>query len=81
MPTLLVVFGYRFYFFLNEHRPIHVHIKAKSGKAKIELEPEVRVVYSKGLKDQELSKAIELCNMYKEEFVAAWHKRFGYGKN
>jgi len=26
MPTLLTIFGFRFFFYLDEHEPIHVHI-------------------------------------------------------
>ena len=76
MPTLLTIFGLRFYFYLNEHQPIHVHITVNNKKAKIDLEPEVRVVYNHGLKEQELAKALEVCRMYRDEFIAAWQKRF-----
>ena len=76
MPTVLTIFGYRFYFFLNEHRPIHVHVKSGSGKAKIELEPEIRLVYNKGLKEQELNKVMEICRIYKKDFIIAWENRF-----
>ena len=77
MPTLLTIFGMRFYFYLDEHEPIHVHINANGKKAKIALEPEVYVVYNHGLKEQELRKAIETCRIYREDFVTEWHKRFG----
>lgn len=77
MPTLLTIFGLRFYFFLDEHEPVHVHIEANGGKAKIVLEPEVSLVYNRGLKEQELKKALETCRTYREDFIAEWHKRFG----
>ena len=41
MPTILVIFGLRFYFFANEHLPIHVHLENGDGIAKIALEPEI----------------------------------------
>ena len=77
VPTLLTIFGLRFYFFLDEHEPIHVHVNANGKKAKIALEPEVSVVYNHGLKEQELKKAIETCRIYREDFITEWHKRFG----
>ena len=77
MPTLLTIFGMRFYFYLDEHAPMHVHINAAGKKAKIALEPEVSVVYNHGLKEQELRKAIETCRIYREDFITEWHKRFG----
>jgi len=75
MPTLLIIFGIRFYFYLDEHLPIHVACNGK--KAKIELEPEIRVVYNHGLKEQEMKKALDTCVAYKEDFINEWHKRFG----
>ena len=27
MPTVLSLFGYRFWFYGNDHTPIHIHIK------------------------------------------------------
>ena len=77
MPTLLTIFGMRFYFFLDEHEPIHVHIKSGGNKAKIALEPHVSLVYNHGLKEQELKKAMETCHTYRDEFIAEWHRRFG----
>ena len=65
MPTLLMIFGLRFFFYLDEHQPIHVHIERNGKKAKIELCPKIKLVYNHGLKEQEIKKAIEICIMYK----------------
>ena len=77
MPTLLIIFGIRFYFYLDEHLPIHVHVACNGKKAKIELELEIRVVYNHGLKEQEMKKALDTCVAYKDDFINEWHKRFG----
>lgn len=45
MPTLLIIFGLRFFFYLDEHQPIHVHIERNGKKAKIELCPNIKLVY------------------------------------
>ena len=76
MPTLLITFGMRFFFYLDEHQPIHVHVDYNGKKAKIALEPTVALVYNHGLKDQELKKAIGTCVLYRDDFIAEWHKRF-----
>ena len=34
MPTILRINGYRFFFFSNEHEPIHVHIEKGDKYAK-----------------------------------------------
>ena len=76
MPTLLIIFGMRFFFYLDEHLPVHVHIERNGKKAKIDLCPDVRLVYNHGMKEQEIKKAIEICIMYKDEFIKEWHRRF-----
>ena len=50
MPTLLRIFGLRFFFYLDEHLPIHVHVECGGKLAKIEIEQDVKVVYNHGLK-------------------------------
>ncbi len=43
---------------------------------KIELEPQIRIVYNHGLKEQEIKKAVDTCKTYKEDFIKEWNKRF-----
>ena len=38
MPTVLFLFGLRFFFYSEEHLPIHVHVRNGDGRAKIEVE-------------------------------------------
>ena len=38
MPTILFLFGLRFFFYSDEHLPMHVHVKNGDGKAKIIIE-------------------------------------------
>ena len=77
MPTLLRLFGLRFFFYLDEHRPIHVHVEHGGKLAKIELEPEIVVVYNHGIKESSMRMAMDACKMYKDEFIAEWYSRFG----
>lgn len=76
MPTLLIAFGIRFFFYLDEHRPIHVHVSYGGKMAKIELEPQIKVVYNHGLNEQTLKKAVTTCKSYRGEFIVEWHRRF-----
>lgn len=55
MPTLFTIFGLRFYFYADEHLPIHVHIENGDGRPKINVEP-IELVYNKGIKVQDLKK-------------------------
>lgn len=35
MPTILFIYGLRFFFYSEEHLPIHVHVRSGDGRAKI----------------------------------------------
>ena len=72
MPTRLVIFGLRFYFFANEHLPIHVHLENADGLAKIALEPEIKLVENNGIKPKDIKRAMSIVEQYREEFIEKW---------
>ena len=69
MPTIFEIFGLRFFFYSDEHRPIHVHVVKGDDDAKIQIEDEVKLVYNHGLKAKDLKRALELAEMYKEDII------------
>lgn len=75
MPTLLYLFGLRFFFYSDEHLPIHVHVQSSDGKAKINVETGL-VMENNGLKPKDLSRAIGAVRQYREDFINAWNERF-----
>ena len=50
MPTILLAFGLRFYFYSDEHEPIHVHVENSDGRAKFALYPKVELIVNEGIK-------------------------------
>ena len=76
MPSALNKDGYNFYFYSNEHEPIHVHVRTGSGKAKFDVSGEVQLLESKGLKIQELRKAQEIAEENVETIRSKWHEYF-----
>ena len=50
MPTVLVINGYRFFFYMNEHEPIHIHVSKAGKEARFVLVPEIDLTYCRGLK-------------------------------
>lgn len=34
MPTLFILFGFRFMFYSNEHEPMHIHVVKGNTQAK-----------------------------------------------
>lgn len=77
MPTILVIFGLRFYFFANEHLPIHVHLENADALAKIALEPEIKLVENNGIKSKDIKRAMSIVEQYREEFIEKWKEFHG----
>jgi hypothetical protein len=75
VPKLFERDGYRFFFYSNEHRPIHVHIRYGSGEAVFEVENEVTLRESAGLKVQELTRAQALAEEHRNFIIQKWHER------
>lgn len=76
MPRVFEKDGYRFFFYSNDHRPIHVHVRYGNGEAVFEVEENVELRESQGLKVQELSKAETLATENQELIIRVWHEHF-----
>jgi len=57
MPTIFTHEGFRCFFYSNDHRPIHVHIRKGGGEAVFSVEGEVTLRESVGLKLKDLRRA------------------------
>jgi hypothetical protein len=62
---------FRFFFYSNDHSPIHVHVRKGDGE-----EGGVVLWESQGLKIKELSRAQELPEESKMIIVEKWHEHF-----
>ncbi len=77
MPTILVVDGFRFYFFANEYlEPPHVHVQYQSAVAKFWINP-VALASNKGMKPSELKKAGDLVRANSNLMQEKWDEFFG----
>ena len=78
MPTLLVVAGFRFYFFSDERQePAHVHVRHGDAVAKSWLLP-VEFVFSRGFSRRQLRRIRELTFEHQVIFVARWNEYFSH---
>lgn len=60
MPTLLILFGLRFFFYSEDHEPMHVHVQRDNNTAKFDFSgDEVFLVYNHGLSNQDIKNAKE----------------------
>ncbi|TDG36278.1 DUF4160 domain-containing protein [Pedobacter changchengzhani] len=76
MPTLFIIFGLRFFFYSNEHLPIHIHVKNADGEAKFEVE-NVVLISNKGLKKKDVALASAIIEENKEIIINKWNEHHG----
>ena len=77
MPTLLTIFGLRFFFYTREHEPIHVQVEHADGVAKYNLLDDcVELVENKGLKPASLRLAESILEENRVNFINEWNKTF-----
>jgi hypothetical protein len=76
MPTVLIVFGMRFYYWSREHEPIHIHVKKGDAEARFILEPQVELVESRGFKPYELALAEEIVRENRQYMIEHWNLFF-----
>lgn len=72
MPTIFILLGFRFYFFSNDHEPIHVHISKGGSEAKYNLIPNIQLVKNFGFKSSELKIIEALIDENKEIIIERW---------
>lgn len=76
MPTLFILFGFRFQFWANDHLPIHIHAIKGNSYAKIQVFPEVEVLENKGLTASELKKVLGAVEENQEIIIERWNEFF-----
>lgn len=77
MPKIFEKEGYRFFFYSNEHRPIHVHVRHGDGEAVFNVEETVELRESQKMKVSELSKAQQLAEEHRQLILEKWHEHLG----
>ncbi len=75
MPTVLVIDGFRFFFYSNEHLPKHIHIEKAEKTAKFNLE-NVELVKSSGFNSTQLKTMRNLVEVNQELLIQKWDEFF-----
>ena len=75
MPTILYILGLRFFFYSDEHEPIHVHIEQGDNDAKVEIATR-KIVYNRGIKANDMRKALQTIELYEDDIIKKWHEYF-----
>ena len=75
MPTILIIYGYRFFFYSNDHDPVHIHVEKKDKTAKFNLQP-IELVKSRKFNASELRELRKLVEEYSGFFKTKWYEYF-----
>lgn len=75
MPTIFILFGFRFMFYSNDHSPIHVHVIKGNISAKFSLSP-VALIKNNGLKSSELKLVESVIEENQEVIAEHWNNFF-----
>jgi len=77
MPKIFEKDGYSFFFYSNDHCPIHVHVRRGDGEAVFNVEEAVELRESQNMKVSELSKAQKLAEQNRQLILEKWHEHLG----
>lgn len=80
MPIAWRQDGFRFYVYVNDHKPSHVHVKKAGGEAVIylgdkETKPEVREI--RGMSFKDYVKALRIVAEQQERLIESWRRIHG----
>lgn len=75
MPTLFYYLGLRFFFYSNDHDPIHVHVSNGDGEAKYRIDP-ITLMSNHGLKTRDLRIAEAAIEENREVIIENWNRYF-----
>lgn len=76
MPTVFMLYGFRFYFYSNEESRMHIHIQQHHRRAKIWLDT-LEFASNNGFPEHDLFKIKRLVRKNEEKFKKAWKAHFG----
>jgi hypothetical protein len=77
LPIVFEKDGYKFFFYSNEHEPVHVHVRHSGGEAVFEVETKVELRESQGMKMLELRKALKLVKENRDLILEKWYEYLG----
>ena len=77
MPEVFRFFGYSFFFYSREHKPLHIHVEGNGGIAKFEWnETEFILKEYQGIKASDLKRIKTIINDNAYIIVHRWNEHF-----
>jgi len=69
--------GFAFRIFSNEEDRMHIHVLKDKNEAKVWLEPEIKIEYNFGFKQQEIKRIMKIVKENEEEFKQKYREFIG----
>ena len=79
MPTIFIIFGFKFKFYSNDHTPIHVHVEKGGARAKYQLFP-IELIDNHGFNTGELKLIESIIEENVETISEHWNNYFNNNK-
>jgi hypothetical protein len=76
VPRVFKKDGFRFFFYSNEHEPIHVHVQYAGGEAAFLIGATVELRESQRIKVNDLARAEKLAEENKALIIETWNEHF-----
>jgi len=76
MPELFRMFGLRFFFFANDHLPIHVHVENADGEVRFKVSSPIELISNSGLKNKDIHLAQSLIEENQDIIIKRWNEFF-----
>ncbi|MFA7569703.1 MAG: DUF4160 domain-containing protein [Sulfurimonadaceae bacterium] len=77
MPTVLRVDGFRFFFFSDEHLPLHIHVEKGDGYMRVELET-FKITKRYKISKNDEKKILIIIQQHQEKLIGAWNEYFNF---
>jgi hypothetical protein len=77
LPTVLNINGFRFFFFSDEHLPLHIHVEKGDSYLRVELETFIITDRYKVSKSDE-RKAMAIIKEHQQKLIGAWNEYFNH---
>ena len=75
LPTVFKMDGFRFFFFSDEHAPIHIHVEKGDGYMRVELEI-LKVTHRQNITKNDEKKIMAIIKEHHDELIGAWNEYF-----
>ena len=73
VPVVLKSKGFRFFFYSNEHKPIHIHVEGRGAKAKIIVET-LEIISAKNFSRSDLRHILGVIENHRDEIIDYWNE-------